>query len=189
MPSISETVTVDAPPNEVWPLLRDPEVVAGCIPGAELAPDKGDGLWRGQINVKFGPTKASFKGEAKLDFNDTDQSCDIQGRGIDGRGASRARAQGRFKLTGEEKTDIAITGEFNVAGPLEGFASSGGVHVARALLAEFSKNIAHAVAVRRGEAEADPDAKNELSGSKLLWNSAKSAVGSAFTKKDDPSDV
>ncbi len=50
--------------DEVWPLLSDPALVASCIPGATLSPDQGDGLWRGSVRVKFGPTVAVFRGEA-----------------------------------------------------------------------------------------------------------------------------
>lgn len=146
MPSISEKTVIQAPPDVVWPLLRDPEVVASCIPGAELSPDSGDGMWRGSIRVKFGPTVATFRGEAKLDFDDATKTCTVEGRGIDQRGASRARASGRFEVSGEQETTVAIEGEFNVTGPLETFANAGGVHVAQALLEEFSANLSERVA-------------------------------------------
>ena len=142
MVTLNEETTIASPPDRVWPLLRDPAVVASCIPGAELAPDEGDGVWRGTIRVKFGPTVAIFRGEAKLTFDDADRRIVIEGRGIDGRGASRALASGTVTALGDETTTLSVRGEFNVTGPLESFANSGGVHVARALLAEFSANMA-----------------------------------------------
>ena len=42
-----------------------------------------------------------------------------------------------------------MEGGFEVAGPLETFASAGGVHVARALMAEFAANIAKVIEQRR----------------------------------------
>src|SRR5882757_3447755 len=66
MVSLTEKTTIRLPAAEVWPLLSDPALVASCIPGAALAPDQGDGLWRGSIRVKFGPTVAVFRGEAAL---------------------------------------------------------------------------------------------------------------------------
>ena len=142
MVTLNEETTIASPPERVWPLLRDPAVVASCIPGAELAPDEGDGVWRGTIRVKFGPTVAVFRGEARLTFDDADRRIVIEGRGIDGRGASRALASGTVTALGDEATTLSVRGEFNVTGPLETFANSGGVHVARALLAEFSANLA-----------------------------------------------
>src|SRR4051812_40644313 len=146
MPSLTETTTIPSPADQVWPLLRDPALVASCIPGATLSPDQGDGLWRGSVRVKFGPTVAVFRGEASLVFDDALRTCTIEGRGIDGRGASRALASGVVKLSGGDTTELAIDGSFSVSGPLETFANAGGVHVARALLAEFSANMAKKVA-------------------------------------------
>jgi uncharacterized protein len=179
MPALSETTTIALPADEVWPLLSDPALVASCIPGATLSPDQGDGLWRGSVRVKFGPTVAVFRGEASLAFDQAARTCTIEGRGIDGRGASRALASGIVKLTGKETTDLAIDGNFSVSGPLETFANAGGVHVARALLAEFSANLAKLVAERRPAAPAtataaeapppSPPPATELSAGSLLW--------------------
>ncbi len=154
MPALSEQTTIPLPADEVWPLLSDPALVASCIPGATLSPDQGDGLWRGSVRVKFGPTVAVFRGEASLTFDHTARTCVIEGRGIDGRGASRALASGNLKVTGQETTELAIDGTFSVSGPLETFANAGGIHVARALLAEFSTNLAKLVAERRPTAPA-----------------------------------
>ena len=153
MVALSETTTSALPSDEVWPLLSDPALVASCIPGATLSPDQGDGLWRGSVRVKFGPTVAVFRGEATLTFDHTARTCTIEGRGIDGRGASRALASGIVRVTGKETTELGIDGTFSVSGPLETFANAGGVHVARALLGEFSTNLARLVAERRPAAE------------------------------------
>jgi carbon monoxide dehydrogenase subunit G len=146
MPSLTETTTIPSPASQVWPLLRDPALVASCIPGAALSPDQGDGVWRGSVRVKFGPTVAVFRGEATLVFDDAARTCTIEGRGIDGRGASRALASGVVKVSGSDTTEMAIDGSFSVSGPLETFANAGGIHVARALLAEFSANMAKKIA-------------------------------------------
>src|SRR5258707_1256653 len=146
MVSLTEKTTIPLPAAEVWPLLNDPALVASCIPGATLSPDQGDGLWRGSVRVKFGPTVAVFRGEATLAFDHSARTCTIEGRGIDGRGASRALASGTVKVTGQDTTELAIDGSFSVSGPLETFANAGGIHVARALLAEFSANMAKKVA-------------------------------------------
>lgn len=146
MPTVTETTTIPSPADKVWPLLRDPALVASCIPGATLSPDQGDGMWRGSIRVKFGPTVAVFRGEASLAFDDAAKTCTIEGRGIDGRGASRALASGLVRVSGGDTTELAIDGTFSVSGPLETFANAGGIHVARALLAEFSANMAKKLA-------------------------------------------
>ncbi|MGE0769030.1 MAG: SRPBCC family protein [Hyphomicrobiaceae bacterium] len=151
MPTVAEKITIASPPDEVWPLLSDPALVASCIPGATLAPDQtGGDAWKGSIRVKFGPTVAVFRGEAKLAYDHANRRCSIEGRGIDQRGASRALATGEVSASGTSETELAVQGEYTVSGPLETFANAGGVHVARALLAEFAKNMGALAAERRG---------------------------------------
>jgi carbon monoxide dehydrogenase subunit G len=208
MVSLTEKTTIPLPAAEVWPLLCEPALVASCIPGAQLAPDQGDGLWRGSIRVKFGPTVAVFRGEASLTFDHEARHCTLEGRGIDGRGASRALASGLVKVTGSDVTELAIEGSFTVSGPLETFANAGGVHLARALLAEFSANIAKLVAERRAAAVAAPavpspfpptgetlappppdpapSAAAELSASSLLWRAFLSWLRDLTGKKENP---
>lgn len=185
MPTVSETTTIPSPADKVWPLLRDPALVASCLPGATLSPDQGDGMWRGSVRVKFGPTVAVFRGEASLAFDDALRTCTIEGRGIDGRGASRALASGTVKVSGGATTELAVDGSFSVSGPLETFANAGGIHVARALLAEFSANMAKKVAEQSlsippveaaplaapapAAAPSPPPAAAEISGFSLLW--------------------
>lgn len=158
MPTLTEKITIAAPLSEVWPLLSDPETVASCIPGAKLAPDQEDGLWKGSIRVKFGPTVAVFRGEATLTYNHEAHICEIEGRGIDQRGASRALANGRVEARGADTTELSVEGEYSVTGPLETFANAGGVHVARALLAEFAKNMSELVGQPEGGEAVDADA-------------------------------
>ena len=209
MPEITEKITIDAPLDVVWPLLSDPETVAACIPGATLAPDQEDDVWKGSIRVKFGPTVAVFRGEASLDYDHAAHRCTIEGRGIDQRGASRALANGTVTASGERQTDVTVHGEYSVSGPLEAFANAGGVHVARALLAEFAQNISERVNAGQGggstaaaqeppptnqdaPAEAQPTARHhpgsqpkapaELNALALLWSALKSWLRSIFTR-------
>ena len=157
MISINEEVTIPSPPTAVWPMLRDPALVASCIPGASLTASGEGGAYQGTMRVKFGPTVAIFRGEAKLAYDDDARRCTIEGRGIDGRGASRALASGVVTATasGGAATVLKVAGNFNVTGPLETFANAGGVHLARAILAEFAGNMARLAAERPALADAD----------------------------------
>jgi uncharacterized protein len=99
---------------------------------------------------------------------------------------------------------LKVAGNFNVTGPLETFANAGGVHLARALLAEFAENVCKLVAedtaaihsnplVPAGEKErAAPQQENEqqitavateLSGGRVLWRAFVSWVRQLFFGK------
>jgi carbon monoxide dehydrogenase subunit G len=148
MIAIREEVRIPSPPRTVWPMLRDPALVASCIPGATLTATGEDGTYRGTMRVKFGATGAIFRGVAKLAYEDEARRCTIEGRGIDGRGASRALASGVVTASGGAATLLKVEGSFNVTGPLETFANAGGVHLARTILAEFAGNMARLAAER-----------------------------------------
>ncbi len=165
MPTVAEKITIPSPPSEVWPLLSDPALVASCIPGATLSPDRDGDTWKGGIRVKFGPTVAVFKGEATLAYDHDRMRCTIDGRGIDGRGASRALAHGVVWASGTDQTELSVEGDYTVTGPLETFANAGGVHVARAILAEFAKNMGALVAERQGRGQiASPSGADHTQG-------------------------
>src|SRR5262245_46305360 len=148
--------------------MSDPAVVAACIPGAELNELTPQGAHRGKVTFKFGPTVAVFRGEAKLTYDHPVKRCLIEARGIDQKGASRARARFEVEARGADTTEVTLDGGFEVAGPLEMFASAGGVHVARALLAEFAANIANVIEQRRAGGSAAVEQAPAASGAKIL---------------------
>jgi carbon monoxide dehydrogenase subunit G len=175
--NLKEKFSVPAPPGEVWPLMSDPAVVAACIPGAELNELTPDGAHRGKVTFKFGPTVAVFRGEAKLTYDHPVKRCLIEARGIDQKGASRARARFEVEARGADTTEVTMDGGFEVAGPLEMFASAGGVHVAKALLAEFAANIAKVIDERRAKgSDAVLEPAPAASGAKILGRALVDAI-------------
>ena len=184
MTNLKEQFSVPAPPDEVWPLMSDPAVVAACIPGAELNELTPDGAHRGKITFKFGPTVAVFRGEARLTYDHPVKRCLIEARGIDQKGASRARARFELDARGEDTTEVTLDGGFEVAGPLEMFASAGGVHVARALLAEFAANIANVIEQRRASSDAVPEQAPAASGTKIIGRALLEGARNIIGKKD-----
>lgn len=170
---ISENADIPGPPDEVWAILSDPMVVMTCVPGAAITAQRPDGTYEATITVRFGPTVAKFSGEASVNYDHAGRRCNIEGRGIDQRGASRALVALQVGLEGGESSLMSVNGGFNVAGPLETFASAGGVHVARALLAEFATNVAALIEARGNDAPrvqaAEPAPATEIRGGRLMW--------------------
>jgi carbon monoxide dehydrogenase subunit G len=208
MISIREEIAIATPPEVLWPILSDPATVASCIPGAALTKSGDGGVYQGTMRVKFGPTLAVFRGEAKLAYDHSARRCTIQGRGIDGRGASRANASGTVEASGHDTTLLKVEGQFNVTGPLETFANAGGVHLARAILAEFAENVAKLMTEEARPSAPDPNARPasverewaasqptegqvraapaaELKGGKLLWRAFILWLRQAFFGKRD----
>jgi len=179
--AIAEKFTIDAPASEVWELLSDPYVVASCIPGATLTASGGGGF-QGTMVIKFGPTALTFRGDATVVYDHDARVCRIEGRGVDQKGMSRAIASGDVTVSGNETAHISVRGNYNFTGPLEGFARSGGVHVVRAMIAEFAASAERLIRERRSQhsgvappTEDPTTTKNRpLSATNLLWLAFKS---------------
>lgn len=175
---LKESFTVAATPDEVWPLIADPALVASCMPGAELTEVGSDGACKGKFTFRFGPTVAVFRGETQLTYNHTARSCTIDARGIDQRGASRARARFELTMAGDEATVMTLDGGFEVNGPIETFATAGGVHLARVLMGDFAANLARVIEARRAGADGSTPMPGggtqarEASGARLLGKAA-----------------
>lgn len=185
MIQLKEEFSIPAAPDEVWPLMSDPAVVAACIPGAELTETTSDGSQRGKVTIKFGPTVAVFRGETWLTYDHPAKRCLIEARGIDQKGASRARARFEVAAHGVETTEVTLDGGFEIAGPLETFASAGGVHVARALMADFAKNIAKVIEQRREHgSEAAIENAPAASGTKLIGRAVIDGARRLVKKSD-----
>lgn len=165
---IREQVEVAAPPLQVWPLLADPHFVVTCIPGAALLAQKGPDLYDFTFDVRFGAITAKFRGEATVKYDDAGQSCTIEARCRDQRGSTNVKASTHMTVTGAQATRVAINGGFDVAGPLATFARTGGVHVARELLAQFAVNLAGKLAVGGSETPPSPEPAPSV-GPSLFW--------------------
>jgi carbon monoxide dehydrogenase subunit G len=172
--------------------MSDPAVVAACIPGAELIELTSEGAYRGKVTFTFGPTVAVFRGETRLTYDHDARRCSIDARGIDQRGASRARARFDVQARGGETTDVSLEGTFDIAGPLEAFASAGGVHVARALMKDFAANIANVIERQRTSGadvaiEDAPAASGTRIIGRALLDGARDVIDKATGRKDKES--
>jgi hypothetical protein len=99
---------------------------------------------------------------------------------------------------GDAETTLKIDGDFTVTGPLETFANAGGVHVARALLAEFSQNLVLKVGSAGDDLETEGQEKEmqsaaqqsdavkqatELNAVSLFFQTLKSMITGFFSRK------
>ena len=123
MTPIREQTAISGSIAEVWPVLSDPALVASCIPGTTLEAQRPDGIYPAAITIKFGPTVATFTGELKVTYNHEAHQCEVEGRGIDGRGASNVLVAVTVSLEGAASTEFVVDG-----GMTAGYPSPGSPH-------------------------------------------------------------
>lgn len=186
---IDEQFDINADPDNVWAVLRDPAAVALCFPGAELTDATDDGAFVGRIRVRFGPTVASFAGQAKIAIDDTTHSAVIEAQGKDGRGSSRAKANAVVQLTDADgRSTVTLIGSIDVTGPLGSFTETGGVYVARELMRDFALNVAARVAAagaddcQQADEVAVSSAPAPISAGRVMWQVVKAALAKAVRR-------
>ncbi|WP_238121881.1 MULTISPECIES: xanthine dehydrogenase family Fe-S subunit [unclassified Xanthobacter] len=120
--ALSQRVHIPAPPAQVWPALKDMNLLARCLPGAEVTAFDGKAL-QGRMVVKFGPIKAAFGGDATVDFDDAAQTGTVSGAGRDSGSGSQVKGEIAFALAPEgEGSALDVTLRYRIAGPLAQFS-------------------------------------------------------------------
>ncbi len=174
---IKQSITVNSPREEVWALFQDIPTIAGCMPGAELTRDNGDGSYAGSVSIKLGPFKAAFEGEVRHQPDPAHFSGTAEGRGIDKKGGSRSRMTMNYALADRgEVTDLSLEADIQLSGPVAQFGRPGIVtETAKLLIQQFVKNVeAHLT----GEAAPEGQELSALKlGGKVVGASVKRWLG------------
>jgi carbon monoxide dehydrogenase subunit G len=127
----------------VWELLSDPHAVVGCIPGAALGEEHGDGSFDGSLAVKFGPARVTFRAHIELQLDNEAMVGRVTSRGKDNQGGTRFRAAMSFKVIDEaDHATVVIDGENEISGKLAGIVESGAKFVIKRMSADFATNLA-----------------------------------------------
>lgn len=63
---LSGTYQVDAPPDRVWELLQDPDILSQCMPGADQLVKTGENEYQMKMKLLISSISGSFEGKVKL---------------------------------------------------------------------------------------------------------------------------
>jgi uncharacterized protein len=138
---VDEEFVVPGDPDRVWELVQDMDVIAACMPGAELTGQSGDGKYTGTITVAFGPTKVQWRGELGLVADEAQRAVQVEGRGKDQRGQSQAKASVDLQLkSAVDGARLLLRSDVEIAGVLAAFAKTGGEPILRSILDDFREN-------------------------------------------------
>ncbi|NIR32628.1 MAG: SRPBCC family protein [Gammaproteobacteria bacterium] len=142
---VEECIRVAHPPERVWAYFGQIAEVTQCMPGASLREPATDGEVKFQLDVKLGPMRAAFVGDAEVERDDASRRGIIRGSGRDTRSGSRAKGEVRYVLSGSDDgaaTQVDVSVDFSLAGSLAQFSRGGIVSALAARLAqEFARNL------------------------------------------------
>ena len=105
----------EAPPEEVWQALLDPEVLAAIMPGCKKLELTGENQYEGVLDMKVGPVQGQFQGKVNLENLDPPNGYDLK---LDGQGAPGfVKATAKVAIVGDgEGTAMTYEGDAQVGG-------------------------------------------------------------------------
>jgi carbon monoxide dehydrogenase subunit G len=85
----------DGPREEVWEIVRDPEVLATALPGTQSLEQVGENEYAGKMNVRIGPVAGVFAGKIIVSDEVPPESCtlEVEGKGAPGFGSGTGHVQ------------------------------------------------------------------------------------------------
>jgi carbon monoxide dehydrogenase subunit G len=155
----SHEISVDAPPDELFEFMTDPEKVVTCLPGASVDGRDGDD-WRGAMSMKVGPIKASYKGTLRfLELDPDARRAVMRARADEASGQGQAEARITSQIEeGDGASRIRMETDLQVRGKVAQFGSGAMEKVAGRMLERFAGNVEDAI--KGGGAPAE-EAKTE----------------------------
>ncbi len=114
---------IEAPRERVWTAIKDPAVVAPCIPGCQGVEVVNPTLYKAKIRVQLGPIKADFNVDVEIVSETASEEVRSRTRGEEGSRASSLSAENILRLTSvsEHETEVFYSSEATVVGRLGKF--------------------------------------------------------------------
>ncbi|MFN2245247.1 MAG: SRPBCC family protein [Anaerolineae bacterium] len=144
----------DGPREEVWEIIRDPEVLATALPGTQSLEQVGENEFEGTMHVRIGPVAGVFAGKIVVSDEVPPESCTLT---VEGKGAPGfANGTGRVKLIeqGDDQTLLQYEGDMQVGGRLASVGQRLIDTASKSMIAQGLESLNNALKVRMlGEEE------------------------------------
>jgi len=129
---------VGVPVERAWEVLNDVELIAPCMPGAQLQEVEGD-EYRGVVKVKVGPVTTQYKGVARfLERDEAGRKIVLRAEGRETRGQGNANATITARMTADGTgTAVSVVTDLTVTGRVAQFGRGVMADVSAKLLNQF----------------------------------------------------
>ncbi|QVQ54511.1 SRPBCC family protein [Spiractinospora alimapuensis] len=140
---LTNAITVDASPDEVFALINDVERVVSCVPGASLRERDGD-TYEGDVTVKVGPITAAYSGTIRfIEVDTAARTLRAQGRGADTHGNGDAEVEIGLSVEADGAGSVLrIDADLVIRGKIAQFGKGAISMVTDRLLKQFGRNLA-----------------------------------------------
>ena len=142
---LSDEIMINAPKEQVYAALNDPEILKQCIPGCEELIKHSDTELEAKVVLKVGPVKARFSGDVQLNTAGAPDAFSLTGRG-NGGAAGHAKGGADVTLTADGgMTILRYEAKADIGGKLAQLGSRLIQGTAKKLAAKFFKSFADVV--------------------------------------------
>ena len=183
---LSNDFEVSAPIEKVWEVINDVELIAPCLPGAQLEEVEND-EYKGFVKVKVGPITAQYKGVAKfVEKDDSNHRVVIRGEGRDTRGAGNAAADITASLESTtEGTRVNVVTDLKITGKVAQFGRGVMADISKKLMSQFADNLSELVLSKGGDLQdvRSEDSSNQDSEAIDLLSVAGGSIGKKLVPK------
>ena len=112
--------TFDGPREDVWEMVRDPEVLVTCLPGTQSLKLVGKNEYEGEMAVRIGPIAGVFSVRLLVSDEVPPESCTLTAEGKGKPGFVNGTGKVQLVQQGENKTLMTYAGEVQIGGRLAG---------------------------------------------------------------------
>jgi len=147
--NLENQFAVAVPPAQLFPLLRELERIAPCLPGAAITERVDADTYRGTVTVKVGPITVAYQGTARVIEVDAAASrLVMRCEGRETRGAGSAAATITLELTPTEAGGSAgaIHSDVAISGRVAQFGRGVMQDIADRILGEFARCVETTIA-------------------------------------------
>ncbi len=143
----------NGPREAVWTIVRDPDVLATCLPGTQKLTRVNDNEYEGVINVRIGPVSGVFSGKLVISDEVPPESCTLS---VEGRGAPGfAKGVGNVHLLERAgpQTLLSYDGELQIGGKLASVGQRLLDSVSKSMIRQGLESLEKALEARMGAEE------------------------------------
>lgn len=139
---IQDSFEVNAPVDEVWAVLQEIPRLGGLFPGVKQIEQLTPVSYRGELIVKVGPLRSSFRGEARILEQDPPKRIVAEVQGEDRATQTTVKVQFDGSLSPvPEGTRLEYTADIALRGRLAQFGTAVIHTTAKRLTAEFANKL------------------------------------------------